>query len=75
MDEARERGHVLSWNKEKGHGKITASNGDVLFCHFSFIDLPGYRALAQGQLVEYQRVVAPGPAGTQLQAWHVSLVH
>lgn len=71
-----EQGHVLSWNAAEGHGVVrSAQRGDELFVHFSSI-LPadGFRALSSGQAVEFQRMMQPGPQGTQWVAFNVRVV-
>lgn len=50
----QERGKVKWFNEEKGYGFIEPENGgkDVFF-HFSSIKVKGFKALANGQLVEF----------------------
>jgi cold shock protein len=48
------RSGVVRWFKdEKGYGRITADDGEVLFVHHSSIEIDGYRALAEGQRVSF----------------------
>jgi cold shock protein len=47
-------GTVRWWKDEKGYGRITGDDGLIYFCHFSAIlGVDGYRALQQGQRVEF----------------------
>jgi CspA family cold shock protein len=48
------RGGTVRWFKdEKGYGRITADDGEVLFVHFSAIEGDGYRSLEAGQRVTF----------------------
>lgn len=58
-----ERGRVRWWKDEKGYGRITAENGDIVFCHFTALEGEGYKNLVQGQPVESQRYWGAGPNG------------
>ena len=55
----RARGRVLYFNSAKGRGKLLASDGTVVFVHFSAIAERGFRTLAGGELVEFERVASP----------------
>ena len=45
---------VVRWYKdEKGYGRITADDGEILFVHFSDIEADGYRSLEDGQRVSF----------------------
>ncbi len=46
-------GTVRWFKKEKGYGRITADDGEVLFVHFSDIVADGYRSLKADQRVEF----------------------
>lgn len=46
-------GTVRWFDEEKGYGRITSDDGEVLFVHFSGIDADGYRSLTAGQRVEF----------------------
>lgn len=50
----RRLGTVRWFKREKGYGRITADDGEVLFVHFSAILADGYRALEAGQRVSFQ---------------------
>ena len=57
-------GTVKWFNASKGYGFIQADDGSPdVFAHFSAIDGPGYRELAEGQKVEYE--AEQGPKGAQ----------
>lgn len=49
----RRPGTVRWFKDEKGYGRITADDGEVLFVHFSQIGLDGYRTLDAGQRVTF----------------------
>jgi len=49
-----ERLGTVRWFKpDKGYGRITADDGEVLFVHFSSIVADGYRSLEEGQRVQF----------------------
>lgn len=49
-----ERLGTVRWFKaEKGYGRITADDGEVLFVHYSDIVAVGYRSLEEGQRVTF----------------------
>lgn len=57
---------IVKWfNTEKGFGFITPSDegSDDVFCHFSAIQIDGYKALEEGQEVEFD--IEQGPKGLQ----------
>jgi CspA family cold shock protein len=57
-----ERGLVLWFNNATGVGRIRSNeHGDKLFVSFAFIVMEGFKTLEEGQLVEYERVIGPGP--------------
>jgi cold shock CspA family protein len=59
-----ERGRVLWFNNATGEGRIRSEEfGDKLFVHYSAIagDETRFRTLQEDQLVEYERVIGPGP--------------
>ncbi|WP_149203806.1 cold-shock protein [Actinotalea subterranea] len=64
------QGTVKWFNAEKGFGFITqADGGPDVFVHFSAIQADGYRALEEGQEVEYQvGQGAKGPQAEQVRA-------
>ncbi len=49
----RRAGTVRWFKPDKGYGRITADDGEVLFVHFSDIAGEGYRSLEHGQRVEF----------------------
>ena len=69
MDE-RVTGTVKWFNSSKGYGFIERQGGADVFVHFSAIEMEGYRALQEGQKVEFS--IENGPKG--LQAAKVSLI-
>ncbi|MGF9909612.1 cold-shock protein [Brevibacillus porteri] len=58
-----ERGRVKWFNSEKGFGFIERDGGDDVFVHFSAIQGEGYKALDEGQEVEFD--VENGQRGPQ----------
>jgi CspA family cold shock protein len=56
-------GTVKWFNAEKGYGFISQADGADVFVHFSAIQMNGYRALEEGQQVEFE--VNEGPKGLQ----------
>lgn len=56
-------GTVKWFNAEKGYGFISQSDGEDVFVHFSAIEMEGYKALEEGQSVEFE--VTQGPKGKQ----------
>ena len=58
-------GTVKFFNAEKGYGFISREPGDDVFVHYSNIQMQGYKALEQGQQVEFD--VVPGRKGEEAQ--------
>jgi cold shock protein len=48
------KGSVKWFNKKKGYGFILAEEGSDVFVHFSEIQIYGFKALSEGQLVKYE---------------------
>ena len=49
------RGGTVRWyDDERGFGRITADDGEVLFVHFSSIAGEGFRSLREGQRVTFR---------------------
>jgi ribosome-associated protein YbcJ (S4-like RNA binding protein)/cold shock CspA family protein len=45
---------IVRWYKDdKGYGRITADDGEILFVHFSDIEADGYRSLEEGERVSF----------------------
>jgi len=57
------KGKVKWFNNQKGYGFITPESGADLFVHHTAIQGEGYRALEEGQEVEFD--VTTGPKGQQ----------
>jgi cold shock CspA family protein len=49
----RRAGTVRWFKDEKGYGRITADDGEVLFVHFTGIAGEGFRSLEEGQRVSF----------------------
>jgi len=62
-------GTVKWFNSEKGYGFITPEDGTKdLFVHYSAIEGEGYKALNEGQKVEYTEGQGQkGPQATQVR--------
>jgi CspA family cold shock protein len=63
---AREQGVVKWFNASKGYGFIQRQSGEDVFVHFSAIQMDGYKALNEGQLVEFE--VRQGSKGYQAES-------
>ena len=57
------RGKVKWFDEKKGYGFISKENGGDVFVHYSAIEMPGFKTLKQGQIVEFE--VVKGPKGEQ----------
>ncbi len=47
------KGTVKWFSKEKGYGFIEQEDGQDVFVHFSSITMPGFKALAEGDKVNF----------------------
>lgn len=64
-------GTVKWFNAEKGYGFITVdSTGDDVFVHWSAIQMDGYRALEEGQRVEFE--IGEGQKGQQAESVRIA---
>jgi CspA family cold shock protein len=59
----REIGTVKWFNGSKGYGFISREGADDVFVHFSAIQMGGFKALEEGQRVEFS--VEQGAKGLQ----------
>jgi len=59
-------GTVKWFNAEKGFGFIAQDNGPDVFVHYSAIQASGFKALNEGDQVEFQ--VVQGTKGPQAQS-------
>lgn len=66
----RVTGTVKWFNSSKGYGFIEREGGPDVFVHFSAIEMDGYRALQEGQKVEF--IIEKGSKG--LQAAKVTII-
>ena len=63
LEKEMENGTVKWFNESKGFGFIERDNGEDVFVHFSAITGDGFKALADGDKVEFD--VVKGPKGLQ----------
>ena len=57
------QGTVKWFNNSKGYGFIGRDDGPDVFVHYSAITGDGYRALQEGDLVQFE--IVQGPKGPQ----------
>ena len=61
------QGTVKWFNAEKGYGFITVDGtGDEVFVHWSALQMDGFRALEEGQRVEFE--LGEGQKGPQAES-------
>ncbi|GIH64430.1 MULTISPECIES: cold-shock protein [Streptosporangiaceae] len=60
------QGTVKWFNADKGYGFIAVDGGKDVFVHYSAILMDGYKALEQGQRVEFD--ITQGQKGPQAEA-------
>jgi CspA family cold shock protein len=65
-DHAMASGTVKWFNADKGFGFITQNNGPDVFVHYSAIEASGFKALNEGDEVEFE--VVAGPKGPQAKS-------
>jgi CspA family cold shock protein len=53
LKDVRREGTVRWYKDDKGYGRITADDGEVLFVHFSGIVGEGFRSLSEGDKVTF----------------------
>jgi CspA family cold shock protein len=58
--DVRVRGSVKWFSNAKGYGFIGREDGADVFVHYSDIDAKGYKALKEGDLVEFSIVLVDG---------------
>lgn len=58
-------GTVKWFNAAKGYGFIARDQGKDVFVHYSAIQMEGYRALAEGDKVEFE--IVDGSKGPQAE--------
>ncbi len=56
-------GTVKWFNADKGYGFITQPDGDDVFCHYSAIEMSGFKTLREAQEVEFE--IEESPKGLQ----------
>ncbi len=65
--ETRVTGTVKWFNASKGYGFIAREGGKDVFVHYSAIQMEGYRALSEGDRVEFTiEESAKGPQAVQV---------
>ena len=55
------KGTVAWFNNAKGYGFLTREGGPDIFCHYSAVQLEGYKTLKEETAVEFD--IAEGPGG------------
>jgi CspA family cold shock protein len=65
-DHTMASGTVKWFNADKGFGFITQPNGPDVFVHYSAIEASGFKALNEGDEVEFE--VVAGPKGPQAKS-------
>jgi CspA family cold shock protein len=65
-DHAMAQGTVKWFHEQKGVGFITQDGGPDVFVHYSAIEASGFKALDEGDAVEFE--VTQGPNGPQAKA-------
>jgi CspA family cold shock protein len=56
-------GTVKWFNARKGYGFISMEDGDDIFCHYSDIEVEGFKTLNENQRVSFE--IKEGPKGLQ----------
>ena len=56
-------GTVKWFNARKGYGFISMEDGDDIFCHYSDIEVDGFKTLNENQRVSFE--IKEGPKGLQ----------
>ena len=57
------KGTVKWFNNQKGYGFISDEAGNVVFVHYTGLNMEGFKSLEEGQEVEYD--VTEGAKGPQ----------
>ena len=57
------QGTIKWFSNQKGYGFITQDDGKDVFVHYSGIQAEGFKALEEGQRVEFE--ITTGPKGEQ----------
>lgn len=61
------KGTVKWFNNQKGYGFISDEQGNDLFVHFSGLNMDGFKALEEGEAVEFEVIDgAKGPQATNV---------
>jgi CspA family cold shock protein len=62
------QGTVKWFNDTKGYGFIREDSGGDVFVHHSEIDMQGFKTLAEGDRVEFEKTQGPkGPKATNVR--------
>ena len=61
------KGTVKWFNNQKGYGFISDEEGNVVFVHYSGLNMDGFKSLEEGQAVEFEVINgAKGPQATNV---------
>ncbi len=61
------RGRVKWFNAQKGYGFIEVEGARDVFVHYSAIEMPGFKTLEEGQMVQFELSDgAKGPHATKV---------
>ncbi len=64
-------GTVLTWHEEDGWGVLRAPDGTEVWCHYSQVDVEGYRSLSPGEAVTFD-YETPGQDGYPARVFSVA---
>lgn len=67
------KGKVAWFNNVKGFGFLARENAPDVFCHYSVIELAGYKSLKEGEPVEFDVVQGDkGPQAAKVKRLHAA---
>ena len=69
---AQYTGTVAWFNNAKGYGFLTRDGGADIFCHYSAVQLDGYKTLKEATPVEFDIAGRPGAASRKRSTSYLS---